>query len=259
MKISIKQKGTNFLLSSCGVVLVLMIWWLAFLNQKQGIYLVPNPISTFETLFSFISNATFYRDLGETILRMLIGYLFAGIFGIFIGLILGSFPIVRQMFTSIIDFLRSIPVTALYPIFILIAGIGSESKISMVFYASFFIICINTMYGVMQTNPVRRKMAQLYGANWFQVFVKVTFFDSLPYAMVGLRIALSYALIVAILTEFFMGSNYGLGQRITETFNLYQIDAMYAYIIVVGLLGYCLNLIFIKIEKKAVGWKFNAD
>jgi NitT/TauT family transport system permease protein len=247
------------LLGCVGIALVLLLWWVAFHNQKHDTYLIPDPVTTFQKIGSLFVSPMFYRDIGETLYRMLSGYFLAAFFGVGCGLLLGSFKTARRMFNSIIDFLRSIPVTALYPIFILVAGIGSESKIAMIFYASFFIITINTMYGVLQTNPVRRKMAQLYGANWFQIFTKVTLFDSLPYAMVGLRIAISYALIVAILTEFFMGSNYGLGQRITETFNLYQIDAMYAYIIIVGLLGYVLNLIFVRIEKKLVGWKFNAD
>ena len=190
---------------------------------------------------------------------MLAGYLLAVVFGISCGLMLGSFPLARKMFDSTIDFFRSIPVTALYPVFVLVFGIGSQSKIAMIFWASFFIICINTTYGVVQTNPIRRKMAQLYGANWFQVFSKVTFYDSLPQAMVGLRVALSYALIVSILTEMFMGSQYGIGTKITEAYNLYQIDAMFALILIMGALGYLLNIIFIKIEKRIVGWKFNAD
>ncbi|MCW3125800.1 MAG: taurine transporter permease [Bacteroidetes bacterium] len=259
MKTLAREKIKSTLLGCVGIILVLLVWLFAFQHQKAGVYLIPSPISTFQKLGGLFASVVFYQDVAETLLRMLSGFFLATLFGIVLGLLLGNFPTIRKMFNGIIDFLRSIPVTALYPIFILTSGIGSESKIAMIFYASFFIICINTMYGVMHTNPVRRKMAQLYGANWYQVFTQVTFFDSLPYAMVGLRIAISYALIVAILTEFFMGSSFGLGQRITETYNLYQIDAMYAYIIIVGLLGYSLNFIFNKIEKAVVGWKFNAD
>lgn len=252
-------KTKNGLLALIGVVLVIFIWWYAFQNQKPGTYLIPSPITTFQKLGALFINGEIFIDIYQTLFRMLSGYLLAGIFGIGCGLLLGSFSPVRKMFSGIIDFLRSIPVTAIYPVFVLVFGIGNQSKIAMIFWASFFIICINTTYGVMQTNPIRRKMSQLYGANWFQIFSKVTFYDSLPQAMVGLRVALSYALIVSILTEMFMGSQYGIGAKITETYNLYQIDSMFAFILITGILGYLLNIIFIIVEKRLVSWKFNAD
>lgn len=259
MKVLFLTRIRDTIIGLIGLGLITLIWWYAFQNQKSGTYLIPSPVSTFQKLIFFFSTPEIFIDLYETLYRMLAGYFLAGIVGIGVGLLLGSFPLARKIFDGTIDFFRSIPVTALYPVFVLVFGIGSESKIAMIFWASFFIICINTTYGVLQTNPVRRKMAQLYGANWFQVFFKVTLYDSLPHAMVGLRVAVSYALIVSILTEMFMGSQYGIGAKITEAYNLYQIDAMFALILVTGILGYSLNTIFLKIEKKLVGWKFNAD
>ncbi|MEO6231527.1 MAG: ABC transporter permease [Ferruginibacter sp.] len=259
MKPSIKIRIVDTLIGFIGFAIVIFIWWYAFQNQKAGTYLIPSPVTTFKKLTVLFFSGEIFIDLYETLYRMLAGYFLAGIFGISCGLLLGSFPFARKMFDGTIDFFRSIPVTALYPVFVLIFGIGSNSKIAMIFWASFFIICINTTYGVMQTNPIRRKMAQLYGATWFQIFSRVTFYDSLPHAMVGLRVALSYALIVSILTEMFMGSQYGIGAKISESYNLYQIDAMFALILIAGMLGYFFNIIFVRIEKKIVGWKFNAD
>ncbi len=259
MKISFKTRVQNALIGLVGVGVIIFIWWYAFQNQKSGTYLIPSPVTTFVKLVSFFFTGEIFIDLYETLYRMLTGYFLAGVFGVGCGLLLGSFPLARKMFDGTIDFFRSIPVTALYPFFVLIFGIGSQSKIAMIFWASFFIVVINTTYGVIQTNPIRRKMAELYGANWVQVFFKVTLYDSLPNAMVGLRVALSYALIVSILTEMFMGSEYGIGAKITEAYNLYQIDAMFALILITGMLGYLLNIIFVRIEKKLVGWKFNAD
>jgi ABC-type nitrate/sulfonate/bicarbonate transport system permease component len=242
-----------------GLTIIIIIWWYIYQRQKEGTYLVPSPINTFEKLYSLFLTGTIFRDLYETLYRMLAGYVLASIVGISFGLLLGSFSVFRKMFSGIIDFFRSIPVTSLYPVFVLGFGIGSESKIAMIFWASFFIICINTTYGVIQTNPIRRKMALLYGASPYQIFTKVTFFDALPNAMVGLRVAISYALIVSILTEMFMGSEFGIGAKITEAYNLYQIDTMFALIIVTGMLGYLLNLLFSQSEKKLVAWKFHAD
>lgn len=254
-KITIRK----YVLSLTGLILLILLWWIASLQQKPGTYLLPAPKATFEKLIGFFSTGIVFRDLTETLSRMLGGFLLAAVLGTLTGMLLGSVAILRQMLESLMDFFRSIPVTALYPVFVLLFGIGTGSKIAMIFWACYFVISINTMYGVLQSNPIRRRMAGLYGARPFSIFTRITFFDALPYTMVGLRIGISYSLIVSILTEMFMGSQYGIGQRITESYNLYQIDALAAWIIIAGILGYLLNRLFVIIEKKSVGWKFNAD
>jgi ABC-type nitrate/sulfonate/bicarbonate transport system permease component len=246
-------------LSLVGFALLILVWGISFLQQKAGTYLIPDPIVTFGKLASLISTGNAFRDLLETLSRMLCGFLLAVVAGTLFGLLLGSISLLRMMLDSFIDFFRSIPVTALYPVFVLLFGIGNSSKIAMIFWACFFIICVNTTYGVLQANPVRRRMADLYGASAFRIFRQITFFDALPYTIIGIRIAISYALIVSILTEMFMGSQYGIGQKITESYNLYQIDVLFAWIIMAGILGYLLNKAFVTIEKKLVGWKPNAD
>jgi NitT/TauT family transport system permease protein len=253
---AISNYARKIFLPLLGFFCIIVVWWIFFASQEHNTYLIPSPVSTGKTFLSLFTNAAILRDVGETLYRMIAGYLLAGVAGIVCGLLLGSFRVLEEMFESVIDFFRSIPVTALYPVFVLGFGIGSGSKIAMIFWASFFIICINTAYGVLQTNPIRRKMAELYGANWLEVFTSITFYDSLPQTMVGMRVALSYSLIVSVLTEMFMGSQYGIGQRITEAYNLYQIDSMFALILISGILGYVLNTIFVRIEKKVVGWKY---
>lgn len=254
-----RNKYVHLLFALIGVIFILCIWQFIYVNQAQGTYLVPSPLTTIKKLFQFLSFRGIYRDLGETILRMLTGFLLATVVGVLIGLFLGSVRVFRLMFEGIIDFFRSIPVTALYPVFVLSFGIGSQSKIAMIFWSCFLVITINTTYGVMQSNSIRQKMARLFGANTYQVFTRVMFFDALPQTIVGLRIAISYALIVSVLTEMFMGSEYGVGQKITEAYNRYQIDEMFALIFITGIVGFILNRLFIFLERTFAGWTQNAN
>lgn len=259
MRFSPKSTIANGIFTAIGTLIIIVVWLVAFHSQKPGTYLIPDPLSTGKKVFTLFIYGEILKDTAATLSRMLAGYSAACVVGIMVGLLLGSFPLLRRLFDSSIDFFRSIPVTALYPVFVLVFGIGSESKIGMIFWSSFFVICINATYGVIQTNPIRRKMAHLYGANWTQVFFKVTIFDALPQIVVGMRVAISYSLIVSILTEMFMGSQYGIGQRITESYNLYQIDTMFALILITGILGYFLNLIFLKFETKVIRWASYAN
>lgn len=261
-----KIKYKNLFYALTGIGLTVLLWQVIFLYQPKGTHLIASPAATLDQLgdlFYYPLTWKFwkfflreiYTDIGQTLGRMLLGYAFAILLGVSIGLIFGRIKTIRLMFGGVIDFFRSIPVTALFPAFILLVGVGSFSKVYMIFWACFFVICINTIYGVLQANPTRQRMAHLFGANNFQIFTKVIFFDALPQTLVGLRIGLSYALIVSVLTEMSMGSKYGIGQKINDTYSSYQIDKMFAYLLITGLLGFGLNKLFVYFEKKLAGWK----
>ena len=118
-----------------GGTIILFGWWIAFVCQQQEVHLIPSPFATFEKLFLLFRNNEILKDLFETLFRMLAGYFLACVFGRSCGLLLGSFPISRKIFDGVIDFMRSIPVTALYPVFVLSFGIGSQSKIVQAIFA----------------------------------------------------------------------------------------------------------------------------
>jgi NitT/TauT family transport system permease protein len=185
---------------------------------------------------------------------MLAGYLLAVLVGVIFGMLIGLNKTFYDSVIVLVDFFRSIPVTALYPVFVLFFGIGHSSKIFMVFWACLLIIILNSAYGVIQSKKLRVDMARLYGANKFQTFKWITFFDALPQTMIGLRVGISYALIVEILTEMFMGSKFGLGQRITDSYTRYSMDELFAFIFITGFIGYLFNTLFVKVERKLTFW-----
>lgn len=187
-------------------------------------------------------------------IRMAIGYTIAIVFGVPIGLLLGSSQKLYKSFEIPLDFFRSLPVTTLYPLFVLLFGIGHYSKIAMVVAASIFVIVLNSAYGVMQSSQIRRQVARIFGASKWQMFKDIIFFESLPQTVIGLRVAISYALIVEIVCEMFMGAQRGLGQRVFEAYNTYLIEDLYAIAILVGLTGYAINKLFVFFEKRIIFW-----
>jgi len=216
--------------------------------------LLPSPEATMTRLLQLVVSGDIFPDVLATFIRMGIAYTLAGAAGIALGLLIGTFRLVYDSFIGVIDFFRSTPVTTLYPVFVLLFGIQHESKIAMTFWACFFVIVLNTAYGALQAGRVRSDMARLYGASRTQVFVWVTFFDSLPQTMIGLRVAISYALIVMILTEMFMGSAAGLGQRVTEAYTTFELAELYAIVLITGTIGLFLNRIFVVAERRIIPW-----
>ena len=230
--------------------LVVLSWQTVHWFNIADPSLLPKPSSTLSLFAKLVFTGDVLPDIGMTLLRTLAGLTLATLTGIILGLLMGSYkPLYAALITSV-DFARSIPVITLYPIFVLTLGISHISKIGMVFTACVLIIAINSAYGVIQSSRIRTQMAGLYGASATQIFFWVKLFDALPQTVIGLRIALSISLIVEILCEMFMGSRYGIGQRLIEAFTIYAVEEMYALILIAGLMGVCSKSFICSTRKK---------
>jgi len=190
----------------------------------------------------------------STLWRMLAGFLLAAVAAIPLGVMLGYMRHAYSFSEFLIDFARSVPATALYPLFMLAFGIGNKSKIAIVAFACFFVILINSIYGVWNAPKTRVTMARTLRATWLQTFSKIVLFDALPQIFAGLRNGLSIALIMAVVAEMFIGTNTGLGFLIVNCKLAYDIPTMYAVIIILGAIGYLSSRGLLLIEKKTIHW-----
>jgi ABC-type nitrate/sulfonate/bicarbonate transport system permease component len=166
-----------------------------------------------------------------------------------IGLILGVSDTLGRSTSVILDFFRSLPVTAVFPLFLILFGVGSETIVAMIFFATVFIVIMHAMYGVRSTPDSRRQMAKSFGATEVQIFLHIRSIEAAGQVLIGARTALSLSLIVAIVSEMFIGSNQGLGQRLYLSYQRQSLDDMYAIVLVVGALGYFANRLFVLVER----------
>ncbi len=231
-----------------------LLWELAHRSGWADPSMLPSVMDTLGETVNLFSSGSILPDFAMTGFRMGLGLGLAAVVGVGLGLGVGASKLVYELSVPVIDFVRSTPVTILYPVFVLLLGVSHASKIAMVFLGCVFVIALNTAYGVMHASATRKQMARVYGASRYQLFRWVLFPDSLPQTMVGLRVSLSYALVIEILCEMFMGSEYGLGQRVTESFTTYAIAEMYALILIVGAFGFAMNRVFVLIERRVIPW-----
>ncbi len=228
----------------------LILYWFGIFNRLM----FPNPINIFSEFFMLFLDKNMIYNLLMTLWRVL-SALAIGIFiGVPFGLFFGYFKKIYILFEFIIDFFRSIPVTALFPLFMLFFGIGNLSKIILASWVVIFIILINTAYGVRHSNKSHLKMAKVYGVKGYYLFFNIVFYGALPHIFSGIRIGASIALIVIIVAEMFLGAVNGLGHAILNAQWSYQIPKMYAIIILTGIFGYLLNKFLLAIEKKMIHW-----
>lgn len=245
---------TDIAYDLAGFGVVVLLWFLLYSAAVFSPTLLASPLEAGERLVAQLVEGDVGSDLAATLLRTAAGLGLAILVGTPTGLVLGAVPLLDRVFGAVVDFFRSLPVTTLYPLFILFFGIGTANQVAMAFAASFFVIVLNSAYGVKHAGRTRDEMARLYGASRFQRFVHVTFFDALPQTVVGWRVALSYALIVSIVVEMFMGTQLGIGQRVFDAYNTYAIPDLYALVVLVGVVGYALNVAFVFAEQRAIHW-----
>lgn len=237
-----------------GPIVLLLIWWLVTnLNLVNPLFL-SKPGETFIKFFQLIQTGKVLPDLWATFYRTLIGFGIATLIGVPIGIILGSSKKLYYSLELVIDFFRSLPATALFPLFLLVFGIGDAAKIAIGIFVCAWIIIVNSAYGVLHSPKTRMKLAQIFKATKLQIFKDITFFEALPQIFVGLRLSISIALIVVVVAEMFIGTKIGLGQRIFDAHLTYRTTELYAVILLAGLLGYILNKLFLLIEKRVLHW-----
>jgi NitT/TauT family transport system permease protein len=237
-----------------GPFILLAIWFIITLTEAVDPFFLPSPIKVGRALVELLGAGTTYGHLLKTFYRMMTGYALAAAIGIPLGIVLGYWEKIYESVEFIIDFFRSFPATAVFPLFMLAFGIGDGSKIALVVFGCSLLILVNTTYGVHGCSPTRKMVAETMKAPGAYIMAKVVLPEALPQISAGLRLALSLSLIIIVVLEMFIGTKQGLGFLIYNAHMTYQIADMYAFIVLAGLIGYFLNQGYVKLEKKVIHW-----
>lgn len=237
------------------VLACLVVWYLVSKMQIINPFFFPDPIVTLRRLGTLLGEISIWKDVLSTFRRILISFIIASGAGISLGFILGLSEKMYRNIEPTIEFLRSVTPLSIFPLFLIILGIGDSSKIGVAAWSGALLILFNTTYSMINSRKSRILVAQVMGGGTRDIFRHVIIYESLPQIIVGLRTAMSWIIAVIIATEMFVGTSIGLGHRILDFQIMYDIPAVYASILLCGIMGYIINLIFVMIEKKWVHWK----
>ena len=190
-----------------------------------------------------------------SIKRVISGFLVAGIVAVPIGILMGYFSIVRDLFDTFIELLRPIPPLAWVPLALAWFGIGESSMLFIIFIGAFFPILINTIAGVKGVPKILIESAQTLGAKQKDILLKVVIPASSPYILTGLRIGAGIAWMCVVAAEMLPGSDAGLGYLIMYAYSLSRMDIVVASMIIIGLIGLTLDRGLRYIEDRYFKWK----
>jgi NitT/TauT family transport system permease protein len=241
-------------LPALGPIVLFVLWDLVVRVGLIKVILLPTPWATLQALFTGLAGGPLLLDFGMTVLRTLEAFTIAAVVGVPLGVLLGSNEKAYRSVEFLIDFFRSTPSSALIPLFLLIFGVSDINKVAIAAFGAWLIVLFNSAYGVINARKQRVMAARVMGASRWQIFKDVLIWESLQPTFVGLRSAVSMALVIVIVAEMFIGSDTGLGHRIIDAQQVLNVKSMYAAILAAGALGYALNILFLVMERKIVHW-----
>jgi ABC-type nitrate/sulfonate/bicarbonate transport system permease component len=237
-----------------GPVVLFIIWDLAVRLGFIKAILLPPPIDALGALLSGLAGGPLLKDFAVTVWRTVQAFMIAAAVGMPLGVLLGSNEKAYRSVEFLIDFFRSTPSSALIPLFLMIFGVSDVNKVAIAAFGALLIVVFNSAYGVINARKQRVMAAKVMGASRWQVFKDVLIWESLQPSFVGLRSAVSMALVIVIVAEMFIGADSGLGNRIINSQQVMNVKDMYASILAAGALGYALNILFLIAERRIVHW-----
>ena len=232
-------------------VVLVVVWWVASAGSES--FYAPPLQKIFQAFADTWTPARLRADVLPSLGRLAVGYLLAAVIGIALGLAIGANPRLRAATEPVLEFFRAVPPPVLVPVIMLFAGIGDGMKVIVIAAGCVWPILLNTVEGVRAVDAVLADTARAYGIRGFARIWHLLVRGASPQIAAGLRQALSIAIILMVISEMFAASN-GLGFAIVQFQRSFAIPEMWSGIILLGLLGFALSVLFRLVERRALGW-----
>jgi ABC-type nitrate/sulfonate/bicarbonate transport system permease component len=214
---------------------------------------VAEPTAILKSLVNLGSTDPFWSSIASTVRTWGLGLLLSLLIAIPTGLLLGASDLAYRLSRFTIDFLRTIPPVALIPVALLLYGATDKMAVVLIVFGSVWPVLLQSMYGVHEIDPVARDVAMSYRWRRREVVTRLVIPSAAPFVATGIRIAATTSLLLAIGSELIGGAP-GIGAAIGVQNESGNIPAVYAYVVLSGILGVLLNLTMIRAERRILRW-----
>jgi NitT/TauT family transport system permease protein len=205
-------------------------------------------------LLSLLMSGELLVHLGWTLERVIIGFFLGAVPGVLLGVVMGLSAPLRAFLKPAIAALYPIPKIALFPLIMMIFGLGEPSKWVIVAIAVCFQTLISTIAGVVNIENIFLDVARNFGASRWYAYRTIAIPGALPFIFAGCQLGLGMALIVVVIAENF-GTKAGLGHLIWRSWQVFEVRDMYVGLVMVALVGYFSQLLMRWLEGKLVPWR----
>jgi ABC-type nitrate/sulfonate/bicarbonate transport system permease component len=247
---TVKKRLPGFVL----IALLLLLWEVGSARGLVDAVSMPRVSLIFTSWMESLVDGDLLAQLAPTLWRIALGFGLAVLVAVPVGLLMGTISFVYRLLEPITEFVRPIPSSAYIPLAILFLGIGNEMKIFVIFLACLFPILLNTYGGVRGIDPVLVDTGRTFNVSRSRALWQIILPAALPSILTGMRISLGIALIVSVVAEMISG-NSGIGYFILDMQRVFRVPEMFAGIFTLGVLGYLINFVFIRIEAHFLRWR----
>jgi ABC-type nitrate/sulfonate/bicarbonate transport system permease component len=234
------------------VPIALLVVWGVWSANTDTFYYPPltEILETFNETWVF---ERFGSDVVPSLLRLSAGYAIAVAVAIAVGIPLGLNGTARRAASPIVEFLRAIPPPALLPLAIVVVGVGNTMKVLIIAFVCLWPVLLNTIDGIRGIEPTLNDTARVYGVRGLTRLRFMTLPAAAPQIFAGMRTSLSLAVIMMVISEMVASTN-GIGFFVLQSQRSFAIPEMWSGIVLLGIVGYALNLLFTTVERRVLAW-----
>jgi ABC-type nitrate/sulfonate/bicarbonate transport system permease component len=244
-----------------GLGITLVIVW-EYAARKAGSIFFPPPSDILHRAVTlwlsgppsrlFLSGSVF-QDVIPSLLRLLGGWALAVLVGVPLGILIGRSRNLSDFFNPALQFLRAIPGPALIPVFIILLGTESTMRVTLIAFGCIWPILLNTIEGTRTVDPVQLDTVKAFRIPRHARLWRIVLPAAMPKIFAGMRVSLSLAVILMVVSEL-VASTSGIGYRIQNAQIMFLLTDMWCGIVLLALIGYTLNWLFLKVEKRVLAW-----
>ena len=249
------------LLRSAVLVPALVAWEVATRVAGSAFFPPPSVIAAAAARLWFTGPAaqafltdTVYRDVLPSVGRVLGGWLLAAALGVTVGIALGRSRVVIDYIGPQFAFARAIPPPTLIPVFLVLFGIGTTMQIATIVFGALWPVLLNAVDGARSLDPLQEDTARSLRTPVVHRIMLVVLPAALPKIFAGLRLSLSIAVLLMVVSEL-VGAADGIGYQLLLAQRQFDFPIMWAWIALLGLLGYGLNTLLLAVERRVLRWQ----
>ena len=240
-----------------GLFVFVLLVVLAEIGTRTGFVsnlTLPRPSDVVQTFGELWDSGLIWKHLIPSLTRLAVGATFGALIGIAVGFMIGLFSYIRAGLVPLLAAIMPIPKIALLPLFVIWFGIDEGSKYALIAFGTFTPTAIATYGAVDNVDRTLIRMGQSFGLSWLSIVRKIMLPGAMPGILSGLRISLSIAIILLVAAEM-LGAEYGIGAYILEAGSLYDLERLFAGVVILSLLGVAVSSAISFAERRLLSWR----
>ncbi|MCX6502493.1 MAG: ABC transporter permease [Microbacterium sp.] len=232
-------------------IVLVVVWW--FGSENSTSFYFPPLTRILETFVDLWVFDLFPVHVVPSLIAIGLGLLVSIVVGVALGVALGLFRVAAEATSPVLQFLRYLPAVALLPLAIQLIGIGLEMRVTIIVLGAVWPILLNTMDGVRGVSPALRDVARSVRLRRVDWIFRIVLPAASPQIFAGIRASLAVSVVLMVASEL-LGSSRGIGYFILEAQRQFSIPEMWSGMILLGLIGYILNVFYGVVEHYVLAW-----